>query len=223
MSILEFEGDTFIAFIDISGFKKMMKNEEKALKALDTFYSSGYQVLCPQDRSSDNRLYCRVEGLFISDSGFLFVRNGDRQNGFGLSCLLSAIKEINKKMLAEEIMLTTSIAYGHFKYQERIEFPGIQKNFTYGEAYVLAYRDNEIVTPKLKPGLCRIVKKGLPQDFVVTENLGQYQQLVCERVGDKQHYYFYWNLSDPDEIPRFEEDYRDSQYLGMLNALRRDG
>ena len=34
MPIPDFYGDTFVAFTDISGFKEMMKHEEKAINAL---------------------------------------------------------------------------------------------------------------------------------------------------------------------------------------------
>ena len=117
MPISDFEGETFVAFIDISGFKELMKDEKRAWKALDKLYQYGYEVI----RESTEQVNIRVEGLFISDSGILFVRDCQDLIG-GLK-----IKELNKRMLKHDFMLTTSIAYGHFKYQERIEFIGIEK------------------------------------------------------------------------------------------------
>ncbi len=110
MAINNFDGNTFVAYLDISGFKVLMKEDtEKAWRALDRFYQHGYDVL------NENR---QVEGLFISDCGVLFVR--DCQNEVAsISSLLSAIREINERLLnrrerVNNFMLTTSIAYGHF-------------------------------------------------------------------------------------------------------------
>ena len=68
-------------------------------------------------------------------------------------------------MLEHKFMLTTSIAYGHFRYQERIEFEGIEKNALYGSAYVSAYLDNDFGTPKIQPGQCRILVENLPNNI----------------------------------------------------------
>lgn len=67
MPIHDFHGETFVAFIDISGFKELMKNDDDALKALSRLYQAGYNVL--QERNG-------VEGLFVFDCGILFVREG---------------------------------------------------------------------------------------------------------------------------------------------------
>ncbi|HEC93403.1 MAG TPA: hypothetical protein ENI51_10495 [Candidatus Atribacteria bacterium] len=45
MPISNFNGRTFVAFIDISGFKQLMKDEKRAWKALDSFYNYGYEVI----------------------------------------------------------------------------------------------------------------------------------------------------------------------------------
>jgi hypothetical protein len=124
--IKNFERDTFVAFLDISGFKVLMQKRDKAWKALDRLYSFGYDILQNQKELNGHR----VEGIFISDKGVLFVRNNPRNDIHQtdeLHSLLQAIKNINQRMLESEFMLTTSIAYGKFKYQKRIEFPGIGK------------------------------------------------------------------------------------------------
>jgi hypothetical protein len=33
MPIADFDGNTFVAFLDISGFKQLMKNEKKSLES----------------------------------------------------------------------------------------------------------------------------------------------------------------------------------------------
>ncbi len=218
MSIEPIDKDTFVAFLDISGFKELMKDEKKALKALGRLYQYGYDVLQENNR--------RVEGLFISDCGILFVRNCQDKK-ICLRYLLAVIKKINEKMLEHNVMLTTSIAHGHFKYQDRLEFEGIEKNLFYGNAYLAAFLDNENGKPKIQPGQCRIVKKNLPKDVVEAleddYNQDEFLQLVRRRNNDDKHNYFYWMVENPSEIDGFEERYRGAYNLkfeGMLSALK---
>lgn len=206
MPITDFNGNTFVAFTDISGFKELMKNDTIALEAIKYFYQTGYNVL----RESEN-----VEGFFVSDCGILFARNGDNEKK--LLNLLDALKRINKRMIEKNYMLTTSIAFGQFDYQGKIEFQGIEKNAIYGGAYVKAFLDNEMGKPKIQPGQCRLVMQNLPN--IDIENI----PLLVKRGNDNQHLYYYWNIENPIEIQNFERKYRDSyslKYAGMINALK---
>jgi len=225
MPINNYAGDTFVAFIDISGFKELMRDEKKAWKALDRLYQYGYEIL-----RNENNIY-RVEGLFISDSGVLFVRRNNQtmiNTSESLKSLLKMIKKINEEMRENDIMLTTSIAYGRFKYQERIEFDGIEKNPIYGDAYISAFLDVENGRPRIQPGQCRIVKKNLPRDVVETLERNQPNdifKMIRKRDGDNEHYYYYWMVNDPHKIERFEQNYKDAynlKYAGMLKALKGD-
>ena len=223
MPISNFNGRTFVAFIDISGFKQLMKDEKRAWKALDRFYNYGYEVI--RKNRQQNNIY--VEGFFVSDSGILFVRNC----GNKIECLkavLRVVKELNKRMLDDDFMLTTSIAYGHFKYQERIEFEGIEKNPIYGNAYISAFLDNETGKPKIQPGQCRIVKQNLPDELIRSIEYSNNDEILCmvkKRGNDKDHYYFYWMMETSEEIEQFEKEYTDAynlKYAGMLKALKRN-
>ena len=207
MPIQDFNGNTFVAFTDISGFKLLMKNDSEALKAIKYFYQIGYNVLQETDG---------VEGFFISDCGILFARNGNNEDK--LKKLLKAIELINQQMLNRDYMLTTSIAYGNFNYTGKLEFDGIEKNPIYGNAYVKAFLDNENGTPKVKPGQCRIIKENLPDI-----NLQQFDRLI-DRGERLKHLYYYWNLNNSNEIEDFETEYRNTynlKYSGMLKALKR--
>ena len=162
MPLEEFHGETFVAFVDISGFKALMKNTEKAYKALDRFYQIGYNSLRSASNKNNRN---RVDGIFISDCGILFSRFNDQYHenvNFQthqdeLKNLLNIIKRISIEMIQNDLMLTTSIAYGKFDYHERIDFSGIEKNLLLGNAYLDAYLDNEVGKPKLNPGQCRIL------------------------------------------------------------------
>ncbi|MCB0536559.1 MAG: hypothetical protein KDE33_03435 [Bacteroidetes bacterium] len=207
MPIQDFNGNTFVAFTDISGFKLLMKNDIDALKSIKHFYQTGYNVLQQKEG---------IEGFFISDCGILFARNGTDNDK--LKRLLEAIELINKEMLARDYMLTTSIAYGNFNYQGKLEFEGIEKNPIYGNAYVKAFLDNENGNPKIQPGQCRLVKENLPE-----LNIEQIDRLIDQ--GDRsKHLYFFWNLNNSAEIEDFEREYKNSynlKFSGMLKALKR--
>jgi len=225
MSMNNYDGDTFVAFLDISGFKELMRNEEKALDALDKLYNYGYEIIGNQNNE------CRVEGIFISDSCMLFVRNNNQSISSiseSLKSLLMVIKNINKRMREKDFMLTSSIAYGKFKYQGRIEFPGIEKNLIYGNAYVSAFLDNENGKPKIQPGQCRITRKNLPDDIIQVIEQNQdidIFRMLKKRGNDNKHYYYYWMFDDPSKIERFEQNYKDAynlKYAGMLKTIKGD-
>ena len=183
-----------------------MKDDRKALEALKRLYQAGYDALSDADG---------VEGFFVSDSGILFVRTGTLHER--LKKILSVIKIINRQMLQRDYMLTTSIAYGHFDYHDKLEFDGIEKNPIYGYAYVQAFLDNETGSPKIQPGQCRLVIRNLPEDI-------DFQHVDFHLLKQKgNHHYFYWNVNHHNDIEDFEQQYNDSyklKYTGMLQALK---
>lgn len=194
-----FSGQTFVAFIDICGFKAMMSEENKASIALDKFYQIGYEELQA----------CRdINGIFISDCGILYVTR-DTSKKEKLEILLRIVRSINLKMLEADYMLTTNIAYGDFSYQERIEFNGISKNLMMGNAYVKAFLDSQ-AKPKIDVGECRILKEDIEEDFFENPHL-------CPRG---KYFYYYWNVEDPEKIDLFKKDYKDSKYIGALQVLK---
>src|ERR1041384_6966844 len=138
MPVQAFQGNTFVAFMDIAGFKSMMDDGQRAPSALDAFYNAGFSVL----RDNQNRS-APVDGFFISDCGVLFVRGEDETLPARLESLCRVVGRIHKRTFNKAIQLTTSIAWGEFSYHERIEFPGIEKNPIHGNAYIAAFQDRE--------------------------------------------------------------------------------
>jgi hypothetical protein len=208
LAVEDFNGDTFVAFTDISGFKEMMKgNGMRAIRALDRLNTAGFNAL----HSNED-----VNGFFVSDCGILFVRNQRLSQQEMLVSLLRVTERINHDLLNEDIMLTTSIAYGPFSYHQRIEFNGIEKNPIFGNAYVSAFLDNETGSPRIQPGQCRIISQNLPDALLVNIPLLKKQ---------KAHFYHYWMVEHPNEIEDFERQYHDTyqlKYRGMLSALKRN-
>jgi hypothetical protein len=188
MPVEQYQGKTFVAFTDIAGFKSMMA-EDRALKALDTFYSTGFSVL----RNQPTDCAYRVDGFFISDCGVLFVRGReDDVASVRLESLCDIIRQIHRLTFEKAIQLTTSIAWGDFSYDERIEFPGIEKNPIYGNAYVAAFADNEGSTPRLYPSECRLLKKGLPEAVANSLSLGGGDGFVGRIRETPYHFYYEW-------------------------------
>lgn len=217
MSITNYNGDTFVAFMDISGFKTLME-DGKAKDTLNCFYNAGHKSLFNQTNNGNH-----VEGILISDCAVLFVRNyqGRSNQVNDLDSILKIIKEISQIMIKNEIMLTTSIAYGKFEYQDRTVYDGWTKNFIYGDAYLNAYLDNEIEKPKIQPGQCRLVKKNIPED-ILKDN--RFETVLNE---DK-HYYYYWMVSIPNKIQMFKNKYAESlkcagnmKYARMIEILKK--
>lgn len=210
MPIDDFDGDTFVAFIDISGFKELMKDEQKTLKVLDEFYSTGFDLL---ERNSN------LNGIFISDCGIIFTTNNINIIS-SFSELLKAIRDINSNMLDTDVMLKTSIAFGNFKYRKRIEFVGIAKNELHGSAYLSAYLANEKEEPKMEPGQCRIVKKDLPQEII---ELFSTNSRWCIKEQGTKYFNYYWMIKTLNQIENFSKDYQDTykrKYAGMLSVLK---
>jgi len=223
MPIKDFEGETFLAYIDISGFKALMKDEKKAIKALENFYKYGYNALSKFFRAQ-SASDLSLEGFFISDCGILFVRdNFNKMKSF--KSILRAVREINRNMLRHNVILKTSIAFGQFKYHQKLEFIGIEKNLIYGNAYLSAYLDLEKTLPKIQPGECRIVKRNFPLiEELLKPKENEILCLLREKNNDNQHLYFYWMVNHPSKIQDFEDIYSETynlRYQGILEVLKK--
>jgi len=209
MALKDFRGKTFVAFTDISGFKNMMKKEE-AGRALKDFFAIGYDVL------NENP---NIGGVFISDCGILYHSKENILELQRLQDILKVIQEINKKMADLNYILTTSIAYGDFEYQDKIELTNMTKNALQGNAYLDAFIDNEKTTPKLKAGECRIIKNDeIIEELDALSNNG----FALKKKGE--HYYFYWMVKEDQTIEEYEARVKDleSSYTEKSKQLNDD-
>ncbi|RPH96552.1 hypothetical protein EHM69_00940 [candidate division KSB1 bacterium] len=210
MQIETYDGNTWVAYLDISGFKAMMKDKKKALDALDHFYQYGYDVL--RDHADRYRRELAggpaMNGLFFSDCGILFLRlnNTHAENALQeVQPLLDIVATLSRKMIRHDIMVSTSIAFGHFRYEERQGFQVMQKNMVYGNAFVSAYLDNEVNEPRLKPGHCRIVLDELaPLAPRLNQGLTELRERKMRYQG---HLMYYWMVEHDDDIGRFQEEF----------------
>lgn len=210
MPIQNFDGDTFVAFTDISGFKKMVENRQRAEAALHDFFQTAYHIL--DENVRDNAP--TVEGILVSDCGVFFVRPNNANQLNCLRRLLQKIGDLNRQLLPRRVMLSTSIGYGHFQYQDRIEFDGMNKNPIFGRGYLRAYLDTQLKRPRLECGYCRLVREGLPDNVIATlERENPNDPFSMIRPLGRTHFNYYWMRNNPNEIQQFERAYKDSENL----------
>lgn len=234
-SITTYDGETFVAFVDISGFQTYMANNV-SYNVLNDFYNIGVQVVNEHNSLANNSDKFYISGLLVSDCAILFSRLEESWKS-GFKDILSVVEKYNKRMLDRNHLLTTSIAFGEFHYENRTEYPEIRKNPMYGIGYVRAFSDNEYVVPKLQPGECRIVKQGFPPFNVYGTNtifnsinseesfLQNFDKLV--KTKDGKHYNFYWMVNSKGEIENIKKIYRRNKQemyenlkLNLKNSIR---
>jgi hypothetical protein len=117
-------------------------------------------------------------------------------------------------------MLTTSISYGNFNYEGKLEISGTEKNQIFGNAYLEAFLDNETGKPRIRPGECRILLKDFPNDLIDLENN---INVELKLIKNKKHLYYYWMLNNINEVEDFNSRFKDSynlQFRGMIEALK---
>lgn len=80
MSIRDFEGETFVAFLDICGFRVMMNNQRKAETTLDDFFRTVYEEVGMSRGRPDMPEV--VDCIVVSDCAVAFARteNSERDD-----------------------------------------------------------------------------------------------------------------------------------------------
>ena len=231
MGISDFEGLTFVAFIDICGFKQMMKDEERVKNVAYKFYQSGYRTLKEYKDRRDNDKP-QIQGIFVSDCGILYVTRAHSETNEAietkrdsLNQILKVIKKINKDMISNDVMLKTSIAYGKLNCSKKLEFKGISKSAFYGDAYLNAFLDNEKAQIRLRPGECRVIQKDLPDNLITNVSKQSYEnfRLLKQRGDYILYYYFYWMLDNRSIIEEFTRKYKNLEtdiYKKMTKLIK---
>jgi hypothetical protein len=218
-----YHGNTYVAYLDISGFSEMMKDLVSAGRVLDNFFATIYRF-CEQQ----NTTLPKICVIVAFDCAALFIRNrneGDKLNG--LLKMLTFVKQANRHFImgnrSQPFITACSIAYGYFDYEDRAELADLRKNYVFGRPYLDAVLDQKKGKPRMRAGECRLLTKRLPR-------LGQFRSdsllsFVLRRGG---HRYFYWMLNDPGQQHDFDKDYlvaykskRPGDYSKMIQVLRR--
>lgn len=220
MPIPSYSGETCVGFLDISGFKKMMERGVRAERTLNKFYNTIFRVGSQFNVARSNTV--KVRSLVVSDCAVIFIDNNElvQDRVRDLQTILRFIQRVNRDLVTSRgglsIMTTCSIDYGRFKYEDRIEFRGIGKDYFFGQPYVKAFLDNEKL--KSKPGYCRALRRNLniPNNYRTSPPLSLLET-------EEDYHYFYWMLNSLDELPSFKREYEDisqSVYTKMVSLLR---
>jgi hypothetical protein len=203
LSIENYQGTTFVAFLDISGFKQMMNNKEKVYSVLQKFYGSLFDQV---GNFNLGDVSIKVNVVAVSDSAIIFLSKGQNENvpqNDGLPIILRFISTVNQAFANHNnhpFLTVCSVAYGDFTFYNWRERDRLSKNCLKGDAYLKAYLDTENEVDKLKPGQCRIIKKGLTIDLTTT-NFALRKK--------KEYFYYYWRLSDTKNIKSFDNRYEE--------------
>lgn len=204
MPISSYNGQTYVGYLDISGFKKMMNNKEKARHVLDIFYRTIYETLYEMASPPSPQ----INAIVISDCAVLFLSIGSSENCSdvdkieGLPTMLEFIKKINRIFINNyyyPFMTTCSIAYGDFRYENRSDRNHMSKNCMMGTSYMNAFLDSESSKSKIRPGECRIIEN----DPSLPLSTNPFSLLKRTR----KYYYFYWMLENVMEIDDFKQKY----------------
>jgi hypothetical protein len=216
MAINDFGDNTCVAFIDIVGFKKLMRNRDKAYNVLGYFYQVGYESL------KQTNIAGSINGLFVTDCGILFIRDLTQLNANDLIVkLLNVVKTINRRMLSFDTLLITSIAYGYFHYENKLEFNGITKDPIFGHGYVDAYLDAEHGLPKLIPGQCRILTNNMPGFINAALTRGELSECIRTKDGENNHLYYYWSCDSMEQVCTINDKYQmaeNAKYKMIIDA-----
>jgi len=219
----------FVAFIDLSGFKELMrKDKDCALKVIRRFFKIVFDITNPDAGNPDRN----IQGLLISDCCVIWspVTNDTEESKFSqFDLILKAVQDINHGVLTDnlmkkkKIMLKSSVAFGEFKYIETHKHELIQKEMIFGDAYIRAYEDNSL---KLDPGLCRIViDKKFPDSIKSKiEQDSDSNTRISLIVKKQSKYYYFWNCHSRNEIEDFWNEYLNSKnevFKKMYAALSR--
>ena len=201
----------------------MIERGIKPERALDKFYSTIFRICSEFNSISTNTT--KLRSLIVSDCAVIFVDNTRmRMNKMrDLGFALRFIQRVNRALISQNpipsIMTTCSLDYGRFRYEDRIEFEGLGKDYFFGAPYVNAFLDNEKL--KNRPGYCRILRKNLQ---VSDDNRTNYPFLLLERKGN--YNYFYWMLDNLNALARFKRQYDkvlQSTYTGLTSLLQNFG
>lgn len=207
------EGETYVAFLDISGFKKMMERGIKAKETLNKFYNTIHNVQSNFFTTRHQKDLPEVDAIVVSDCAILFSRNTDSHGDKikGLRSILTFIRRANLNLIearhSPPIVTTCSIAYGKFEYKDRFEIRGIEKEFFVGWAYVKAFQDNEYGETKIKPGQCRLLKTNV---YFLRKPRRTRGSVFSILKKTQKYYYFYWMLNSLCSLENFDGEYKEA-------------
>lgn len=178
-------GQTYVAFSDLFGFKEMMKDRKEAYEALNYLFNSACALL----QGNDN-----VKGLAVSDCVISWAVDSHLEN------IKDFISNLHNKMIKKRYLMRTTIAFGEFRYEDRIELSNLSKEMIWGGAYLTAYLANE----KAEIGSIVLVDDGLAET-VQRPNEGMWRKTKKPRGWE-----YFWSVDNPEQIERLIKKRKES-------------
>jgi hypothetical protein len=179
-TLVDFDGETWVAFSDLCGTRAMYRtNPKKAAEALDEFYNAVYAV---------QRAQGEVSALAVSDCAVFWVHGVDRggRTRQMLAGLLERLKRLHRQMVDGRYLVRTTVAYGHFRYQRRLEIPRLRKDMIVGGAYLDAYAAND----RVRKGAIFVLR---PQDGADWPDCaGRCSPFLCGSQRAKKREFVWW-------------------------------
>ena len=181
---LHFDGNTYVAFSDLSGFKIMLEDVRRAAEALDSLYTITYELF------GNDRV---VKGVAFSDCVVSWIDRGNGQgNAVHLNRLLCHLKALHRRMLRKGYLITSTVAWGEVRYQDRIRLPNFDKQMFYGQQYVRAYLANS----KVEPGAIVLLADGCEVNPRENAEIGK----LLRKCKEPDGWEYFWSAAKPSEI-----------------------
>jgi len=144
-----FKGETYVAFMDIAGFKS--KSNERKKKMIDEFYSTVYNLTMDVNKSVPGKVDA-IRTIVLSDSALFFVgRKFKKDKEAGLLVLLRLIRKVNRSLIKNGILTFTGLAFGPLNYSEPSERKDLRNVKLHGDGYIKAFLLSEDAEKKI-PG-----------------------------------------------------------------------
>jgi hypothetical protein len=203
-----FSGSTWIAFLDICGFKHILSHDNiRAREILNKFYNTVYKStkLYHLNTNVGQTKSLYLNSIMVSDCAVIFIDNRRLKTNQtrDLNAMLWTISSINRKLISPvngpQILTTCAVCYGKFKYEKRDEDEHIDKSFFYGEGYLDAYSKSTELNEK--PGYVKVFKKDFQENIIYKRGTLR----LLEELRDS--YDFYWMTAHPKDIKHFKEEY----------------
>lgn len=131
--------EKFVAFIDILGFKDIVRRndaEEKLTNFNQSIYNLWADMRFVPEFINGEEFY-EINGFTYSDSLTIYTKNDSIES---LKKILEFVRRMYKISLFEhEIMLRGGLAKGKFNFRKPFGFENLGKNLFYGQAFIDAY------------------------------------------------------------------------------------
>lgn len=191
---MPFHKSTYVAFSDLCGFKNLMKNRKRAYSALDYLFNSVYRI----QQHNPN-----MKALAISDSVIAWV-DGNERNDL-LNHVIEYASSLHKRMLEKNYLMTTTIAWGDFHYDEnRLQLSNLSKTMLIGGAYLTAFLANN----KAPEGSIVLLDKGRGN----VEHPTYWSDRWLKSKSPAGWEYF-WSSSNPEQSKRIIKERKKAEGL----------